>query len=150
MSDVVDKRDLISFGIRMASKHLNMGKDYMLLEAMYASSDMFESNTSYVKFCVVKGWLLFNQDWVDESDALDVLKYSFYVVHVIFCQDWQKNRDFFAAVDIHYDDLMSKEPNYLGLRDWGMENVNVIRMSKEYSERMIQLFSDEELVLSSY
>lgn len=150
MSGGLDKRDLITFGIRIASRHLNMDRDYVRLEAVFASKDMFESNTSHVKYCVVKGWLLFNQDWVEESDALDVLKYSFYVVHVIFCRDREKSKDSYEAVNRHIDALLSKEPIYLGFNDLGLENDNVIRMSKDYSERMIQLFSEEEAVLSSY
>ena len=41
---------------------------------------------------------------------------------------------------------MSEDPVYFDLKDLGLENDNVIREAREYSEKMFELFSDEEIV----
>ena len=149
MIEMIDKFDLVRFGVRLASKHLNMKRDYLNLEVVFASKDMFESNVSHVKYGVVNMKLLFNKDWVEETDALDVLKYSFYIVHIIFSDDLNKSFDFYDAFRRNITSWMSEEPIYFEFKDLGLENDKVIREAKEYSEGMITFFCDEDRILST-
>ena len=149
MDEMIDKFDLVIFGVRFASKHLNMDRDYTRLEVAFASKEMFESSSYHVKYCVVMRKLLFNKDWVEETTALDVLKYSFHIVHIIFCWDLKKSTDFSETVSRHMTSLLSEDPIFLDLKDLGLENDCVILKSKEYSERMITFFHDEDRILST-
>lgn len=142
---MIDKFDLVIFGVRMASKHLNMNRDYARLEVTFASKEMFESSSYHVKYCVVMMKLLFNKDWVEETIALDVLKYSFYVMHIIYSRDMKQNSDFYEAFGRNITSWLSEDPVYFDLKDLGLENDNVIREAKEYSERMIELFNIDEI-----
>ena len=141
MDEMIDKFDLVVFGVRFVSKHLNMDRDYTRLEVAFASKEMFESSSYHVKYCVVMRKLLFNKDWVEETPALDVLKYSFHIVHIIFCWDLKKSTDFSETVSRHMTSLLSEDPVYFDLKDLGLENDNVIRDAREFSEKMIELFS---------
>ena len=145
MDEMIDKFDLVIFGVRMASKHLNMDRDYARLEVAFASKEMFESISYHVKYCVVMRKLLFNKDWVEETTALDVLKYSFYVMHIIYSRDLKQNSDFYKAFGRNITSWLSEDPVYFDLKDLGLENDNVIREAREYSERMIELFSVDEI-----
>ena len=145
MEEMIDKFDLVVFGVRFASKHLNMDSDYTRLDIAFASKEMFESSSYHVKYCVVMRKLLFNKDWVEETTALDVLKYSFHIVHIIFCWDLKKSTDFSETVSRHMTSLLSEDPVYFDLKDLGLENDNVIRQAREFSEKMIELFSDDEI-----
>ena len=149
MVEMIDKFDLVSFGVRMASKHLNMKRDYLKLEVVFASKDMFESSVSHVKYGVVNMKLLFNKDWVEATDALDVLKYSFYIVHILFSDDVKKSFDFYDAFRRNITSWMSEEPIYFEFKDLGLENDKVISEAKEYSEVMITFFCDEDRILST-
>ena len=141
MEEMIDKFDLVIFGVRFASKHLHKRSDYMRYGVEFASKEMLESSTSHVKYCVVMRKLLFNKDWVEETPALDVLKYSFHIVHIIFCWDLKKSTDFSETVSRHMTSLLSEDPVYFDLKDLGLENDNVIRDAREFSEKMIELFS---------
>ena len=145
---MIDKFDLVIFGVRMASKHLNMNRDYARLEVTFASKEMFESSSYHVKYCVVMRMLLFNKDWVEETTALDVLKYSFYVMHIIYSRNLRQNSDFYEAFRRNITSWLSEDPVYFDLKDLGLENDNVIRKAREYSERMIELFSVDEIIRS--
>ena len=148
MDEMIDKFDLVIFGVRMASKHLNMNRDYARLEVTFASKEMFESSSYHVKYCVVMRMLLFNKDWVEETTALDVLKYSFYVMHIIYSRNLRQNSDFYEAFRRNITSWLSEDPVYFDLKDLGLENDNVIRKAREYSERMIELFSVDEIIRS--
>ena len=148
MDEMIDKFDLVIFGVRMASKHLNMNRDYARLEVTFASKEMFESSSYHVKYCVVMRMLLFNKDWVEETPALDVLKYSFYVMHIIYSRNLRQNSDFYEAFRRNITSWLSEDPVYFDLKDLGLENDNVIRKAREYSERMIELFSVDEIIRS--
>ena len=143
---MIVKFDLVIFGVRMASKHLNMDRDYARLEVAFASKEMFESSSYHVKYCVVMRKLLFNKDWVEETSALDVLKYSFYVMHIIYSRDLKQSYNFYEVFGRNITSWLSEDPVYFDLKDMGLENDIVIREAKEYSEKMFELFSDEEIV----
>ena len=145
MDKMIDKFDLVIFGVCMASKHLNMDSDYTRLDIAFASKEMFESSSYHVKYCVVMRKLLFNKDWVEETTALDVLKYSFYVMHIIYSRNLRQNSDFYEAFRRNITSWLSEDPVYFDLKDLGLENDNVIREAREYSERMIELFSVDEI-----
>ena len=145
MDEMIVKFDLVIFGVRMASKHLNMDRDYARLEVAFASKELFESSSYHVKYCVVMRKLLFNKDWVEETPALDVLKYSFYVMHIIYSRDMKQNSDFYETFRRTITTWLSEDPVYFDLKDLGLENDNVIREAKQYSERMIELFSVYEI-----
>ena len=146
MDEMIDKFDLVIFGVRMASKHLNMDRDYARLEVAFASKEMFESSSYHVKYCVVMRKLLFNKDWVEKTTALDVLKYSFYVMHIIYSRDLKQSYNFYEVFGRNITSWLSEDPVYFDLKDMGLENDIVIREAKEYSEKMFELFSDEEIV----
>ena len=141
MEEMIDKFDLVIFGVRFASKHLHKRSDYMRYGVEFASKEMLESSTSHVKYCVVMRKLLFNKDWVEETTALDVLKYIFYVMHIIYSQDMKQNSDFYEAFGRNIASWLSEDPVYFDLKDLGLENDNVIRDAREFSEKMIELFS---------
>ena len=145
MDEMIDKFDLVIFGVRMASKHLNMDRDYARLEVMFAPKAMFESSSYHVKYSVMMWSLLFNKDWVEETSALDVLKYSFYVMHIIYSQDMKQNSDFYEAFGRNIASWLSEDPVYFDLKDLGLENDNVILEAREYSEKMFKLFSVDEI-----
>ena len=145
MDEMIDKFDLVVFGVCFASKHLNMDSDYTRLDIAFASKEMFESSSYHVKYCVVMRKLLFNKDWVEETTALDVLKYSFYVMHIIYSRNLRQNSDFYEAFRRNITSWLSEDPVYFDLKDLGLENDNVIREAREYSEKMIELFSDDEI-----
>ena len=145
MDEMIDKFDLVVFGVRFASKHLNMDSDYTRLDIAFASKEMFESSSYHVKYCVVMRKLLFNKDWVEETPALDVLKYSFYVMHIIYSRNLRQNSDFYEAFRRNITSWLSEDPVYFDLKDLGLENDNVIRQAREFSEKMIELFSDDEI-----
>ena len=145
MDERIDKFDLVIFGVRMASKHLHKRSEYMRCDVDFASKEMFESSTNPVKYCVVMRKLLFNKDWVEETTALDVLKYSFYVMHIIYSRNLRQNSDFYEAFRRNITSWLSEDPVYFDLKDLGLENDNVIREAREYSEKMIELFSDDEI-----
>ena len=145
MDEMIDKFDLVIFGVRFASKHLNMDRDYTRFEVVFASKEMFESSSYHMKYCVVMRKLLFNKDWVEETTALDVLKYSFYVMHIIYSRNLRQNSDFYEAFRRNITSWLSEDPVYFDLKDLGLENDNVIREAREYSEKMIELFSDDEI-----
>ena len=145
MDEMIVKFDLVIFGVRMASKHLNMDRDYARLEVAFASKEMFESSSYHVKYCVVMRKLLFNKDWVEETSALDVLKYSFYVMHIIYSRDLKQSSDFYEAFGRNITSWLSEDPVYFYLKDLGLENDNVIREAREFSEKMIELFSVDEI-----
>ena len=145
MDEMIDKFDLVIFGVRMASKHLNMDRDYTRFEVVFASKEMFESSSYHMKYCVVMRKLLFNKDWVEETPALDVLKYSFYVMHIIYSRNLRQNSDFYEAFRRNITSWLSEDPVYFDLKDLGLENDNVIREAREYIERMIKLFSIDEI-----
>ena len=145
MDEMIDKFDLVIFGVRFASKHLNMDRDYTRFEVVFASKEMFESSSYHMKYCVVMRKLLFNKDWVEETTALYVLKYSFYVMHIIFNRDMKQSSDFYEAFGRNITSWLSEDPVYFDLKDLGLENDNVIREAREYSERMFELFSEDEV-----
>ena len=145
MDEMIDKFDLVVFGVRFASKHLNMDSDYTRLDIAFASKEMFESSSYHVKYCAMMRKLLFNKDWVEETTALDVLKYSFYVMHIIYSRDLKQNSDFYEAFRRNITSWLSEDPVYFDLKDLGLENDNVIRQAREFSEKMIELFSDDEI-----
>ena len=145
MDEMIDKFDLVIFGVRMASKHLNMNRDYARLEVTFASKEMFESSLYHVKYCVVMMKLLFNKDWVEKTTALDVLKYSLYVMHIIYSRDMKQSSDFYDFVCSNATSLLHEEPEYYEFKHIGCENDVVIREAREYSERMIELFSVDEI-----
>lgn len=142
---MIDKFDFVVFGVRFASKHLNMDSDYTRLDIAFASKEMFESSSYHVKYCVVMRKLLFNKDWVEETTALDVLKYSFYVMHIIYSRNLRQNSDFYDFVCSNATSLLHEEPEYYEFKHIGFENDDVIREAREYSERMIELFSVDEI-----
>ena len=146
MDEMIDKFDLVVFGVRFASKHLNMDSDYTRLDIAFASKEMFESSTNPVKYCVVLRKLLFNKNWIEETTALDVLKYSLYVMHIIYSRDLKLSSDFYEAFGRNITSWLSEDPVYFDLKDLGLENDNVIREAREYSEKMFELFSDDEIV----
>lgn len=146
MDEMIDKFDLVVFGVRFASKHLNMDSDYTRLDIAFASKEMFESSSYHVKYCVVMRMLLFNKDWVEETTALDVLKYSFYVMHIIYSRNLRQNSDFYEAFRRNITSWLSEDPVYFDLKDLGLENDNVIREAREFSEKMIELFSEDEII----
>ena len=148
MDEMIDKFDLVIFGVRMASKHLHKRNDYMRYGVDFASKEMFESSTNHVKYGLMMGKLLFNKDWVEETAALDVLKYSFYVMHIIYSLDRTKSSDFYDFVCCNATSLLHEEPEYYEFKHIGFENDDVIREAREYSERMIELFSVDEIISS--
>ena len=145
MDGMIDKFDLVIFGVRMASKHLNMDRDYTRFEVVFASKEMFESSSYHVKYCAMMRKLLFNKDWVEETTALDVLKYSFYVMHIIYSRNLRQNSDFYDFVCSNATSLLHEEPEYYEFKHIGFENDDFIREAREYSERMIELFSVDEI-----
>ena len=50
MDEMIDKFDLVIFGVRFASKHLHKRNDYMRYGVDFASKEMFESSTNHVKY----------------------------------------------------------------------------------------------------
>ena len=98
-----------------------------------------------MKYCVVMRKLLFNKDWVEETTALDVLKYSFYVMHIIYSRNLKQSSDFYEAFGRNITSWLSEDSVYFDLNDLGLENDNVIREAKEYSEKMFELFSVDEI-----
>ena len=141
MDEMIDKFDLVIFGVRMASKHLHKRSEYMRCDVDFASKEMFESSSYHVKYCAMMRKLLFNKDWVEETTALDVLKYSFYVMHIIYSRNLRQNSDFYEAFRRNITSWLSEDPVYFDLKDLGLENDNVIRDAREFSEKIIELFS---------
>lgn len=146
MEEMIDKFDLVIFGVRFASKHLHKRSDYMRYGVEFASKEMFESSTSHVKYGLMMGKLLFNKDWLKKTAALDVLKYIFYVMHIIYSRDLKQSYNFYEAFGRNITSWLSEDPVYFDLSDLGLENDNVIREAREYSEKMFELFSDDEIV----
>ena len=145
MDEMIDKFDLVIFGVRMASKHLHKRSEYMRCDVDFASKEMFESSTNTVKYCVVMRKLLFNKNWIEETTALDVLKYSLYVMHIIYSRDMRQSSDFYDFVCSNATSLLHEEPEYYEFKHIGFENDYAIREAREYSERMIGLFSVDEI-----
>ena len=145
MDEMIDKFDLVVFGVRFASKHLNMDSDYTRLDIAFASKEMFESSSYHVKYSVMMWSLLFNKDWVEETSALDVLKYSFYVMHIIYSRDLKQSYNFYEVFGRNITSWLSEDPVYFDLKDLGLENDKVIREAREYCEKMFELFSVDEI-----
>ena len=145
MDEMIDKFDLVVFGVRFAFKHLNMDSDYTRLDIAFASKEMFESSSYHVKYSVMMWSLLFNKDWVEETSALDVLKYSFYVMHIIYSRDLKQSYNFYEVFGRNITSWLSEDPVYFDLKDLGLENDKVIREAREYSEKMFELFSVDEI-----
>ena len=145
MDEMIDKFDLVVFGVRFASKHLNMDSDYTRLDIAFASKEMFESSSYHVKYCVVMRKLLFNKNWIEETTALDVLKYSLYVMHIIYSRDLKQSYNFYEVFGRNITSWLSEDPVYFDLKDLGLENDKVIREAREYCEKMFELFSVDEI-----
>lgn len=148
MNEMIDKFDLVIFGVRMASKHLHKRSEYLRCDVDFASKEMFESSSNHVKYCVVMRKLIFNKNWIEETTALDVLKYSLYVMHIIYNWEIRQSSDFYNFVCSNATSLLHEESEFYEFKYLGFENDDVIQEAREYSDRVIELFGVDEITSS--
>lgn len=137
MEEMIDKFDLVVFGVRFAFKHLNMDRDDVQLDVE------FESGLSHAKYSAAKNMLIFDKDWIETSDALDVLKYCFYVVYYIHHVDLSRQLD--KEENDHWSSIpwISDHQIFITSEFMDQEINKIIVKAREFSEMMIVFFSDE-------
>lgn len=83
MRFVLDKHDLVFFGVRMASEHINAGRSFQRLEVRF-SDEGCHRQPSFMDEDIHT--LLFDEHWLEVTSELDVLSVSFHMVYVAYHQ----------------------------------------------------------------
>ncbi len=76
-----DKHDLVFFGVRMASEHINAGRSYKKLEVRFIGEGLYKQ-PSFVNEDV--NTLVFDEHWLEVTSELDVLSVCFQMVYVVY------------------------------------------------------------------
>lgn len=145
MKEKINRHDLAYFGVRIASEHLNARKEFKALKAVFESKHFFESSPYPVKFSLKNNTIIFNKDWLNEADAFQILKYSFFIVFIYF--RWDSTEPLFNIGEMSKDELpmLSEGEASLNTNPDMSRSSGLFQSAIDYSEKMIELFSDEEL-----
>lgn len=120
---MVNKRDFAVFGVHIAAEHLDLYQVNERLNVKFKPSCYFNLERCKAVYLPDEKSIIFNEDWLKEADPWDVLKCGFkhvYLVHQTF------------------DDAQ----NHGVKHKWSDE---IIQAAKQYSEKMIELFSEVEM-----
>lgn len=89
MRFVHDKHDLVFFGVRMASEHINAGRSYEKLEVRFIGEELHKQ-PSFVNEDV--NTLVFDEHWLEVTSELDVLRWCFHMTFVAYQTEGYKCR----------------------------------------------------------
>lgn len=116
---MVDKRDYAVFGVHIAAEHLDLYQVNERLDVKFKPSCYFNSDRCKAVYHSDEKSIVFNEDWLIGADPLDVLKCGFKNVYLAH-------------------QSLNVETKYM----WSEE---IIQDAKQYSEKMIELFSEIDI-----
>ena len=120
---MVDKRDVAVFGVYIAAEHLELYSKNERLNVKFKPSCYFSSERCEAVYRSEEKSIVFNEEWLIKADPMDVLKCGFKNVYLVHRS---------------LEDVLDSEDKY-------KSSDEIIQAAKQYSEKMIELFSEVDV-----